>query len=230
MLLRTAVRFTPIVAIVWLAACGGGGGGSVPGPSPSIGPSASPRPFLPLAVGDTWTYACYLGPSPGPSTFPKTNTVIGTATVNGIVTYEYQLQSPITPTQSTTQIQLVANDSAGNTILYGYVPTPGASPSPIVSPTVIIAHVPGANGTTYDYPSQNGGTVQRVFCCTENSLPTVFGTFTVDAYFEGSNVLHNAPYGYGYAAGIGSVDEAYNITDPDPNKHIECLITATPPP
>jgi hypothetical protein len=195
-----------------------------------MGPSASPKPFLPLAVGDTWTYSCYLGPSPGATTFPKTNAVIGTATVNGTARFEYQLQTPISPTQSTTQIQLLSNDAAGNTVLYGYVAAPGASPSPIVSPTVIIAHGPGPNGTTYDYPSQNGGVVQRVFCCTEHSLPTVFGTFTVDAYFDGSNVLQNAPNGYGYANGIGSVDEAYNVTDPDPNKRIECLITATPPP
>ena len=201
----------------------------MPGPSPSSGPAASPKPFLPLALGDTWTYACYLGPSPGPSTFPKTNAVVGTATVNGTTTYEYQLQTPISPTQSTTQIQLLANDTAGNTILYGYAASPGASPSPLVSPTVIIAQAPGPDGTTYDYPAQNGGTVQRVFCCTENSRPTIFGTYTVDAYFEGSNVLLNTSSGYGYAVGVGSVDEAYNLTDPDQNKRIECLITAKPP-
>lgn len=217
---------------VWFAGCGGGGAG-VPGPapSPSIGPSPSPMPFLPLPVGELWTYACYLrSPAPSASTFPKTNKVIGTTTVNGTLTYEYQQQMPTSPTQSTMQIQLLANNAAGDTVLYGYMISPNASPSPVVSPTVIVPQNPGPNNTTYDYPAENGGTVSRVFCCSTQTHPTVFGTFLVNAFFDGSHTVSSSTDGYGYAPGKGVLEEDHNFNDPDPNKRIDCLITATPPP
>ncbi|HEY7992862.1 MAG TPA: hypothetical protein VID24_01470 [Candidatus Eremiobacteraceae bacterium] len=220
-----------IVGVLWLAACGGGGGASMPGPGPSPMPSMSPRPFLPLKSGDTWTYACYLGsPAPSASTFPKTNQVLGTATVNGTLTYEYQLQIPTSPTQSTTQIQLLADDAAGNTLIYGYMASPSASPMPIASPTIIIGQNPGPNGTTYDYEAQDGGTVSRVLCCKTQTHPTVFGTFEVDVYYDGSHTVSQATDGYGYAIGLGSMEEDHNFNDPDPSKRIDCLVTNTPPP
>ena len=122
-----------ILGILMLAllldACGAGGGGGtgIPGPGPN--PSPTPLGFYqPLAVGDTWTYACYLGtPAPGASAFPKTNQILGTATVNGTQTFEYQEQIPSSPTQSTDVIQLLAHDAAGNTLIYGYMANPGAS-------------------------------------------------------------------------------------------------------
>ena len=89
--------------------------------SRSPGPNPSPTPTLfhqPLAVGDTWTYACYLGtPAPGASAFPKTNQILGTAAVNGTQTYEYQEQLPSSPTQSSNVIQLLADDAAGNRLI-----------------------------------------------------------------------------------------------------------------
>ena len=91
-----------------LDACGGGGGaggsGSLPGPLPSPSPTPT-RFYQPLAVGDKWTYACYLGtPAPGASAFPKTNQILGTAVVNGTQTFEYQEQIPSSPTRSTNVI------------------------------------------------------------------------------------------------------------------------------
>jgi len=222
-----------VAAVLWLFACGGGGGGggtTVPIPSPSPGPSTSPLQFQPLRAGDTWTYACYLGTlAPAASTFPKTNQVLGTVTVNGTLAYEYQVEIPTSPTQSTTQIQLLANDAAGDTLIYGYMANPTASPEP-VAPTVIVAHRPGPDLTTYDYPAEGGGVVSRVFCCTTPTHRTVFGTFTVDAYFDGSHVVSSATDGYGYAIGKGVMEEDHNFDDPDPSKRVDCLITATPPP
>lgn len=223
-------RLSLLVGILWLAACGGGAGGSTV-PAPPTPPPSSPKPFLPLKAGDVWTYACVLGtPAPSASTFPKTNHVLGTATVNGTLTYEYALEIPSSPTQSTTQIQLLADDSSGNTIIYGYMSSPSASPAPISSPTVIIAQQPGAGLTPYDYEGENGSTVSRVFCCTGQTHATVFGVFAVDEYFEGAHVLSSTTDGYGYAAGVGSVEEDHNFDDPDPAKRIDCLVTSTPSP
>lgn len=223
-------RAVVLVGFVWLAACGGGGGGgSVAVPPPP--PPSSPQPFLPLKAGDTWTYGCVLGtPAPSASTFPKTNHVLGTAMVNGTETFEYALEIPTSPTQSTTQIQLLANDAAGDTLIYGFMSNPSASPVPIASPTVIIAERPSADLTPYDYEGESGATVQRVFCCTGQTHVTNFGVFNVDEYFEGSHTVAAATDGYGYAAGIGSVEEDHNFNDPDPAKRIDCLITATPSP
>lgn len=215
------------VAAIWLAACGGGGG-SLPGPTPPPGPSPSPQPYLPLAVGDTWTYACYLGtPAPGASAFPKTNQVLGTTTVAGTTVYEYAEQIPSSPTQSTTQIQLLANDAKHNTVLYGYMAGPTASPQ-AVTPTVIVAANPGPSNAPYDYPAEGGGTVSRVFCCTEPTNPTKFGVFTVNAFFDGSHVVSSATDGYGYALGKGVMEEDHNFNNP--GTRIDCVITSTPPP
>ncbi|HKW45141.1 MAG TPA: hypothetical protein VJN22_05740 [Candidatus Eremiobacteraceae bacterium] len=213
-----------------LDACGGGGGStSVPGPPP--GPSPSPTPtifFQPLAVGDTWTYACYMGtPSPGASTFPKTNKVLGTAMVHGTQTFEYAQQIPSSPTQSTTVIQLLANDATGNTLIYGYLPNVGGSPQPLASPVVIVAQSPGPPLSIDDYPAEHGGTVQRIYCCHGNTNPTVFGVYVVNEYFEGSHILNNTTDGYGYALGQGVMEEDHILTAP---QRIDCLITATPPP
>ena len=219
-----------VAAIAWIMACGcgGGGGGASTVPPP---PVQSPQPFLPLKAGSIWTYACYLGsPAPAASTFPKTNQVLGVTNLNGTNVYEYQIQIPSSPTQSTTQIQLLANDGADNTILFGYMASPGSSPMPIASPTIVVAQNPGANGTTYDYPAQGGGIVSRVFCCTTPTHTTVFGVFTVDAYFDGSHVVSAATDGYGYAQGKGVMEEDHNFNDPDPSKRIDCLIVATPAP
>lgn len=218
----------PLSAVaLWLAACGGGGASSGQIPMPQVSPS--PQALLPLVVGNTWGYACYLGtPAPNASTFPKTNTVLGTVMVNGTLTYEYAVQMPSSPTQSTTQIQLLANDGRQNTVLYGYMANPTASPQPVASPTIIIASNPGANGSVFDYPGENGGIVSRFFCCTGPTHTTVFGTFTVEEYFDGGHTLQAATDGFGYAPGKGSMEEDYNFNDPA--TRLDCLITSTPPP
>jgi hypothetical protein len=212
-----------------LDACGGGGGGGsgIPGPGPNPSPTPT-RFYQPLAVGDTWTYACYLGtPAPGASAFPKTNQILGTVAVNGTQTFEYQEQIPSSPTQSTNVIQLLAHDAAGNTLIYGYMANPSASPQPLASPVVIVAQNPGAMGTSYDYPAENGGTVSRAFCCSGPTNPTVFGVYQVNEFVEGSHSINTATDNYGYAAGQGVMEEDHNFNSPN---RIDCIITATPPP
>ncbi len=227
-MMKTSIALAAL--FLCLCACGGaGGGGSVPAPGPR--PSSSPVPFLPLAAGDTWTYACTLGtPAPSASTFPKTNQVLGTTTVGGTTVFEYAEQIPSSPTQSSTVIQLLADDPAGDTLIYGYMANPSSSPAPLASPVVIIAASPGVAGTIYDYPGENGGTISRFFWGSEPTHPTVFGTFQVDAYFEGSHVAAQATDGYGYAAGLGVMEEDHDFANPDPSKRIDCLITSTPAP
>jgi len=218
-----ALRGATLAGILWLGSCGGGGGSS-PGPTP---PPASPVPYLPLKVGDVWTYACYLGtPAPGASAFPKTNQVLGTVTVNGTLTYEYAQQLPSSPTNSTTQIQLLANDGQQNTVLYGYMANPTASPQP-VTPTVIVAQHPGGNGSVFDYPSEAGGVVSRFFFGNGVTNPTVFGVLPVSEYFEGSHNINTATDGYGYLLGRGVMEEDHNFNTP---QRIDCIITATPAP
>ena len=111
--------------------------------------------------------------------------------------------------------------------MYGYVANPGASPSPLVSPVVIVAQHPGPPGTIYDYPAENGGTVSRAFCCTGPTNPTVFGVFQVSEFVEGSHSIGTSTDDYGYAAWIGVVEEDHNFNSPS---RIDCIITATPPP
>lgn len=215
---------------VFLAACGGGGGGSgVPGPGPRPSPSPTPLQFYqPLAAGDTWTYQCYLGtPAPGASAFPKTNQVIGTVSVNGTQTFEYQEQIPSSPTQSTNVIQLLANDAAGDTLLYGYMASAGASPQPLSSPVVIVAASPGPAGKFYDYPAENGGTISRFFFGTGPTNETSFGIYQVNEFFEGSHMIGTSTDGYGYAIGQGVMEEDHNFNTPN---RIDCVISGTPPP
>ena len=196
--------------------------------SSRTGTIASTRFYQPLAVGDTWTYACYLGtPAPGASAFPKTNQVLGTVTVNGTQTFEYQQQIPSSLTQSTTVIQLLAHDAAANTLIYGYMANPGSSPQPLASPVIIVAQNPGQPGTVYDYPAENGGTVSRAFCCSGPTNPTVFGVYQVNEFVEGSHSINTATDDYGYAVGQGVMEEDHNFNTPN---RIDCIITATPPP
>jgi hypothetical protein len=216
------------LAVLWLVSCGGGGGGSLPGPTPPPLPSPSPAPYQPLAVGDTWTYACYRGtPAPGASAFPKTNQVLGTVRVAGTVTYEYAEQIPSSPTQSTTQIQLLANDGNDNTMLYGYMANPTAAPQ-LVTPTIVVPSSPGPSNAPWDYPAQGGGTVQRVFCCSGVTNPTKFGVITVNEFYDGSHVVDMTTDGYGYARGQGVMEEDHNFNNPA--TRIDCIVTATPAP
>ncbi|HLJ83347.1 MAG TPA: hypothetical protein VKT51_04105 [Candidatus Eremiobacteraceae bacterium] len=215
--------------VTLLAACGGGGGGGggLPGPRPSPSPTIM-QFYQPLAVGDAWTYKCYLGtPAPGASSFPKTNRVIGSVTVNGTLTYEYQEQIPSSPTQSTDEIQLLANDAAGDTLLYGYMATAGSSPQPLASPVVIQAASPGPAGKFYDYPAENGGTISRFYWGTGPTNPTTFGVYQVNEFFEGSHMIGTSTDGYGYAYGQGVMEEDHNFNTPN---RIDCVISATPPP
>ncbi|HUY40799.1 MAG TPA: hypothetical protein VMV82_04445 [Candidatus Dormibacteraeota bacterium] len=194
-----------------LAACGGGGGGGgTPGPNPS---PPAPAYYQPLAVGDTWTYTCHNTHNPAEQQYAIQNSVLGTTTVGGQTVYEFSIQIPSSPTQSTTVIQLLANDAQRNTSIYGYLV--GGTPQTI-APTIIVAANPGPTGTAYDYTGQNASTIDRIFEGIESSNPTPLGTFTVAPYFESSST-HN----YGYALGTGIVEE-----DHGPSFEYDCLVTS----
>ncbi|HEY9085082.1 MAG TPA: hypothetical protein VIN40_03965 [Candidatus Tyrphobacter sp.] len=198
------------LATLLLPACGGGGGGGNPGPNPS---PPAPEYYQPLAIGDSWTYTCHNTQNPNEQPYTIQNSVLGTTTVGGQTVYEFSIQIPSSPTQSTTVVQLLANDGQRNTSIYGYLVngTPQTIPA-----TLIVAANPGPKGTAYNYTGQNGSTIDRIFEGMESSNPTPLGTFTVAPYFE-SNSTHN----YGYALGNGIVEE-----DHGPNFQYDCLINA----
>jgi hypothetical protein len=123
------------------------------------------EPYLPLAKGNTWTYDC--------GTFSIRDSVRDTVMVNGHVAFAYALQIPDSAGHVTTEVQILANDSAGNTTIDGYMTGGAVTP---VSPAVIVSANPVLG--SYDYPAQGGGTVTRVFKGIDNSHPTVLGTFT----------------------------------------------------
>ena len=213
-------QFTAICALAVLAACGGGGGGGTPPANPTSTPTSTPTAaptqpqyYQPLASGDSWTYDCHNTQNLSEPHYTIQNTILGTATVAGQSVYEFSMQIPSSPTQSTTIVELLANDGQQNTSIYGYLVngTPAA-----IAPTVIVAASPGPKGTAYNYTAQNGSSIDRIFEGVESSNPTQLGTFTVAPYFE-SGGTHN----YGYALGTGIVEE-----DHGPNYLYDCLITA----
>jgi hypothetical protein len=200
-----------ILALALLTACGGGGGGGgLPGPTP---PPPSPQYYQPLAVGDSWAYTCHNTQNPSEQTYSIQNSVLGTTTVGSQTVYEFSIQIPSSPTQSTTVIELLANDAQRNTSIYGYLV--GGTPQTI-TPAIVVAASPGAKGTAYDYTGPGGNTIDRIFEGFESSNPTPLGTFTVAPYFESSST-HN----YGYALGNGIVEE-----DHGPNLEYDCLVTS----
>ncbi len=200
-------RLARIAFALVLTGCGGGG--SSPGPNPS---PPAPVFYQPLAVGDTWTYTCHNTQNKSEQPYAIQNSVLGTTTVNGQQVFEFSLQVPSSPTQSTTLVQLLANDAQRNTSIYGYLVGGNVQ---TITPALIVAAAPGAKGTPYNYAAPDGSTISRIFEGIESSNPTPLGTFTVAPYFE-SGSTHN----YGYALGSGIVEE-----DHGPNFLYDCLIT-----
>lgn len=199
------MRLPAALAILGLSACGAGTSPPIHGPA---FPEATATRNLsgvyqPLAVGDSWTYVCN-------HRFEIVNRVLGKVSVRGRALYEFSLQIPSSPTKSIREVQLLGNDSSGNTWIHGYlsggkVKTIKAAKIVSVNP-VLHAH--------YDYTGPMGRRVTRVFVGFEYTNPTPLGTFWVAPYFE-SNATHN----YGYALGKGIMEE-----DHGPNYKYDCLI------
>ena len=208
----TLLRLAAAAALLAVASCGGGGGGGGTVPTPGPSPTATPLSlYQPLAVGDQWTYACGLRGQP--STFTIQHSVTGTQTVNGTLTYQFQLQIPSSPTQSVTETMLLANDAQHNLTLYGYLVN-GAVQA--ITPTIIAPQNPVAQ-TAYDYPDPNGVTVNRVFQSFTATNPTPYhGVYPRVAVYYESGATHN----YGYAAGVGIAEE-----DHGPNFQYDCLLS-----
>ncbi len=213
------VPFMILALSAVLAGCGGGGT-TTPNPRSTITPPSTGTPgptpaavvYQPLSVGDQWTYACGLRGQP--STFTITHSVTSTVTVNGQLTYAFALQIPSSPSQIATETMLLANDTQGNLILYGYLGDNGAVQA--IAPTVIAPQNPVA-GTNYNYPAPDGSIITRVFETFTATNPTPYGgVYPRVAVYDESGGTHN----YGYAPGVGIAEE-----DHGPNLEYDCLIS-----
>lgn len=205
------MKLRALTLAVAAVACGGGA-------LHPLGDAGNPlvAPFLPLAVGNTWTYACGDWPLRhlSDAKFVITDSVLSTATVNGQLTYAYALTIPTSATASRVEVQLLANDADGNTRLWGYLNAGIVVP---VAPALIVVQSPQV-GATFNYPAQDGGVVSRVFKSVTSTNPTGLGTYpSVDVYFEtgGNN------YGYQVAVGIVERDHLW-----DSPATLDCVITA----
>lgn len=176
-----------LVVVIGLSACGGGSKTQPPPPLPGQ------QIYLPLAIGNTWSYDCGGGVT-------ITDSVTQTVTVAGQQTFAFQLEFPNAPTQTS----LLANDAQGNTTLYGYLVNGTAMP---VTPAAYISANPEA-GEKFDYPAQDGGTVNRVFFGFEPTNPTPLGVFQVAAYNDnGKQDI------WGYATGKGIMEQDHGSFD-----------------
>jgi hypothetical protein len=161
------------------------------------------KAYQPLAKGDYWKYICN-------SQFTIEDRVSGTYRLAGRTVYALSLQIPSSPKKSTYVVQLLANDSHGNTRIYGYV---FSGKVHAVTPAEIVAANP-VKGKHYNFPGPKGGTVSRLFKLFEDTNRTPLGVFWVAAYFE-SNDTHN----YGYSLGRGVMEQ-----DHGPAYRYDCLI------
>ncbi len=159
--------------------------------------------YQPLGSADSWTYTCN-------HQFTIVDRVIGTLHLSKRLVYVFSLQIPSSPKKSVYVDQLLANDSSGNTWIYGYLTHHRAH---AVTPAKIVARNPVLNAH-YDYPAPAHGKISRIFVGFEYTNPTPLGTFWVAPYFE-SGGTHN----YGYSKGRGVMEE-----DHGPNYRYDCLI------
>jgi len=166
-------------------------------------PSAATQLYQPLAIGDSWTYVC-------DSKFKIADRVTGTYEINGHPVYALSLQIPSSPKKSVEVVELLANDSKGNTWIHGYFIHGKVVP---VQDTKIVSVHPILN-QHYDFPSPKGRTISRIFVGFEYTHHTKLGTFRVAPYFE-SGGTHN----YGYNLGRGVMEQ-----DHGPNYKYDCLI------
>ena len=202
--------FASVLFMFLLSDCGGGAGGSGAPETPT--PSPERELYQPLSTGNSWTYTCHNTQNQNEQPYTIRNAVLGTTAVNGQNVYELSMQIPSSPSQSTTIVELIANDAQANTWIYGYLVNGSVQ---AILPAEVVAWSPGEKGTAYNYTGLNGTTVDRVFEGIESSSPTPLGTFTVAPYFE-SGGTHN----YGYAFNTGIVEE-----DHGPNFQYNCLLT-----
>ena len=185
------VRILVILAVtIGQTACGGGSSTLQP-----PGPPQGPQIYLPLAVGNTWSYDCGGGVA-------ITDSVTQSVTVGGQQTFALQLEFPNAPTQTV----LLANDSKGNTTFYGYLVN-GAPMT--VTPTAYISANP-KTGDKFDYPAQGGGTISRVFVNFEPTNPTPLGVFQVASYNDSASGAKDI---WGYATGKGVMEQDHGNFD-----------------
>jgi hypothetical protein len=191
-------------AVAVLAGCGGSQvPAGAPGAIPQSVRSGATRVYQPLALGDSWTFICN-------QKFTIMDRVIATRHIKGRLVYALSLQIPSSPTKSTKEVQLLANDVDGNTRIYGYLV---AGKVHTVVPAKIVVNSPVLNAH-YDYPGPTHGKISRVFKGFEYTNRTPLGVFWVAPYFE-SGGTHN----YGYSLGRGVMEE-----DHGPNYEFDCLI------
>ncbi|MBV8066857.1 MAG: hypothetical protein JO113_02685 [Candidatus Eremiobacteraeota bacterium] len=159
--------------------------------------------YQPLAVGDYWTYTCN-------HSFAIANRITKTVAIGKRTTYAFSLQIPSSPTKSARVVELLSNDTRGNTWIYGYLLDGKIRSFPARE---IVSFAPVKN-EHFDYPRPKHGTVSRLFKTFEYTNKTPLGVFWVAAYFE-SRGTHN----YGYSLGRGVMEE-----DHGPHYQYDCLI------
>lgn len=178
--MRAILPAVLLLSLLSSVSCGGG--------SSSTPPPKMKQFYLPLAVGNMWTYDCGSG-------ITITDSVTQSITVNNQATFAFQLQFPNGPTQTF----LLANDSQGNVTFYGYLVNGTAMP---VTPTVYVSANPSTTAD-YSYAALGGGTVARKFINFESTNPTPLGTFRVASYNDNGT---QDIWGYTLAKGITEQD------------------------
>lgn len=183
------------LAVAVLPACGGGGTTSSPAPAPTATPNPGVKFYLPLAVGNTWTYACG-------NNVTITDVVSAAEPVGNIEGFRFDLQVP----GGTSQTQILANSSDGSTALFGYVDKNGSLV--FVVPTVIIGVNP-TPGQTFNYPGPSSGIyVKRSFVGLGTTHVTPLGVFNVAVYSENGGADT-----YSYALGTGIAEQTHGSFD-----------------
>jgi len=143
MMNRSLVLMTSTVLVTALAACGGGSGGggsggggvAYPGiPGPTSQPTASPTPTTQASANPTPTSRATASPTPTPTA----SSPLGTATINGRITFVNSSQLPVYIFTSDTPGHSTCGNAGGCLAAWPAVLAPaGTLPAPFTSFTRI---------------------------------------------------------------------------------------------
>ena len=160
----------------------------------ACGASSPSQLYLPLAVGNTWSYDCGGG-------VVITDTVSQAVMVHGQQGFALELQFP----NAAAQTLLLANDGKGNVTFHGYLVGGAVQPA---GPVAYLSANPQA-AQRFDYPAADGGTVSRRFVNVEPTNPTALGTFTVASYNDDASGQDI----WGYTPGKGITEQDHGAFD-----------------
>jgi hypothetical protein len=162
-------------------------------------PALAPSPFrglkfyLPLAVGNTWTYTCGGGVT-------LTDSISAAQPVGSIEAFRFVLQFP----GGSSQTQLLANNADGTTTLYGHIFN--GNPVFVVPEAIIV--VDPAPGQSFNYRGPLGNEVSRNFVSFRMTHVTPLGIFNAAVYTENGGTDT-----YSYALGTGIAEQTHGTSD-----------------